>query len=258
MGDVEVRCSFCGQRQAEGRRLITGPSVWICNECVDLCNHILANSGGVPASKNRRRDEPVAAESSRTVISSQILFEGPIFRVARDWLREPSGLTVVRDVVLHPGGAGGLPLFDDGTVALVRQYRHPAGRELLEIPAGRIEAGETPEQTAAREIEQEIGVHPARLEKLAEFFATPGFCQEQLTVYLATELTPTGQQLDHDEELEVIYLPLEAAVSLVRQGEIEDAKTIIALLLAQETLEGSGRNSEIRSQKSEVGIRTDG
>jgi ADP-ribose pyrophosphatase len=123
-------------------------------------------------------------------------------------------------------------LFDDGRVALVRQYRHPARRELLEIPAGRIEAGETPAACAAREIEQEIGFRAGRLEKLAEFYSTPGFCEEKLYVYLATELAPCAQQLDHDELIEIVYLPFAEAVKMAERGEIEDSKTVIALLLA--------------------------
>lgn len=168
----------------------------------------------------------------RELIASQPIFKGIVFDVARDRLREAHGLEIVREVVRHPGGAGGLPLLADGRVALVRQYRHPARAELLEIPAGRLEAGESPETCAAREIEQEIGWRPGQMTKLAEFYSTPGFCEEKLYVYLATELTPAAQQLDHDELVEIVYLPLAEAVSLAERGEIEDAKTIIALLLA--------------------------
>src|SRR5262245_56531661 len=140
-------------------------------------------------------------------------------------------MEIIREIVRHPGGAGGLPMFDDGRVALVRQYRHPAGRELLEIPAGRIEDGEAPEMCAAREIEQEIGFRAGRIEKLSEFYSTPGFCEERLYVYLATELERVEQNLDHDEFVEVCFLSLAEAFAMVGRGEIEDSKTIIALLL---------------------------
>ncbi len=169
---------------------------------------------------------------ARELIDSERLFTGAVFDVERDRLREENGSEVVRDVVRHPGGAGGLPLFADGRVALVRQYRHPARRDLLEIPAGRVEIGEDAETCAAREIEQEIGFRAGRLRKLAEFYSTPGFCEERLYVYLATDLTQTAQNLDHDEQVEIVYLPLPDAVRLVERGEIEDSKTIIALLLA--------------------------
>ncbi|MFN6202097.1 MAG: NUDIX hydrolase [Acidobacteriota bacterium] len=168
----------------------------------------------------------------RRVSRSERLFDGPIFAIDRDRLTESNGMEVVRDVVRHPGGAGALPLFADGRVALVSQYRHPARAELLEIPAGRIEPGEDPELCARREVEQETGFRPGRIERLSGFYSTPGFCEEILHVFLATDLTPTRQQLDHDEVVEVHFLQLEEAVRMVHQGEIVDSKTIIALLLA--------------------------
>lgn len=168
----------------------------------------------------------------RELIESQNIFTGAVFSVERDRLREENGLEIVREVVRHAGGAGCLPLFDDGRVALVKQYRHPARRELLEIPAGKIEAGETPVECAAREVEQEIGFRVGRIEPLADFYSTPGFCEERLYVYLATALEQAEQNLDHDEFVEIIYLPLTEAVAMAERGEIEDSKTIIALLLA--------------------------
>lgn len=172
----------------------------------------------------------------RQLLDSQKIFTGAVFEVARDRLREDSGQEIIRDVVQHPGGAGGVPIFTDGRIALVRQYRHPARRELLEIPAGKIDAGESPAICAAREIEEELGVRVGRIEKLAEFYSTPGFCEEKLFVYLATELEPAQQKLDHDETVEIVYLSLAEAWQLVEQGEIEDAKTIIALMLTRQKL----------------------
>ena len=164
---------------------------------------------------------------------SELLFSGRIFTVARDRLLDENGLEIVREVVRHPGGAGVLPLFDDGRVALVSQYRHPARAHLLEIPAGRIEPGETPEACVLREIEEEIGAKAGILRKLSEFYSTPGFCEERLHVYLATELTPVPRRPDHDEVIEVVYLSLAEAVAMVHSGQIVDSKTIIALLLAE-------------------------
>ena len=169
---------------------------------------------------------------TREILHSSRLFDGPLFDIERDRIRDLDGSEIVRDVVRHPGGAGALPLFPDGQIALVRQYRHPARRELLEIPAGRIEPGESPEWCARREVEQEIGFQVGRIVPLASFYSTPGFCEEVLSVFLATELTPGQQQLDHDERLEVVFLPFEQALRMARQGEIEDSKTLIALLLA--------------------------
>lgn len=170
---------------------------------------------------------------AQRLLGSEKIFKGVVFDVERDRLREESGIEIVRDVVRHPGGAGALPLFDDGRVALVKQYRHPARRELLEIPAGRIEDGETPAACATREVEQEIGFRVGRMKKLTEFYSTPGFCEERLYIYLATELTPGSQDLDHDELIEIVHLPLDEAVRMAERGEIEDSKTIIALLMAK-------------------------
>ncbi len=169
----------------------------------------------------------------RQLLESEKIFRGAVFDIERDRLLEENGVEIVRDVVRHPGGAGALPLFGDGRVALVRQYRHPARRELLEIPAGRIETGETPEECAAREVEQETGFRTGRIEKLAEFYSTPGFCEERLYVYLATDLIPSSQNLDHDELIEIVCLPLTEAVKMIERGEIEDSKTIVALLMAE-------------------------
>lgn len=170
----------------------------------------------------------------RPVIGSERLFSGPIFAVERDRFYEHNGLEVTRDVVRHAGGAGALPLFPDGRVALVRQYRHPAGRDLLEIPAGKIEPDESPELAARREVEQETGHRVGKLEMLAEFYSTPGFCEEILSVYLATDLTPSRQQLDHDEVVEIEYLQFAEALAMIVRGEIVDSKTIIALLLTSQ------------------------
>ena len=167
------------------------------------------------------------------LLESEKIFKGAIFDVDRDRLLDENGIGIVREVVTHAGGAGALPLFDDGRVALVKQYRHPARRELLEIPAGKIEDGETPEMCAARETEQEIGFRAGRIEKLVEFYSTPGFCAERLYVYLATALTPSSQALDHDELIEVVYLPFGEALKMAECGEIEDSKTIIALLMTE-------------------------
>lgn len=172
----------------------------------------------------------------RQLIESEQIFHGAVFAVERDRLKEENGFEIVREVVRHPGGAGCLPLFNDGRIALVKQYRHPAKCELLEIPAGKIEVGETPMESAARELEQEIGFRAGRIESLADFYATPGFCEERLHVFLATELTPVEQNLDHDEFVEIVYLPLAEAVAMVARNEFDDSKTIIALLLAAQRI----------------------
>jgi ADP-ribose pyrophosphatase len=165
------------------------------------------------------------------VLDAEEVYHGRVIDVAVYTVRE-NDVTYKREVVHHPGGAGVVALFDDGTIPLVRQYRHPPVRYVLELPAGRLDAPERPEDCAARELEEEIGVRAGRLEKLAEFFTTPGFCEEKLWVFLATDLTATQQSLEGDEMLEIVRVPFARALEMVATGEIEDAKTIIGLLLA--------------------------
>ncbi len=165
------------------------------------------------------------------IIASQKIYAGRVFNVTVDTVREGE-VTYQREVVHHHGSAVILPVFDDGTVALVRQYRHPAVRYLLEAPAGSLFEGERPDDGAARELQEEIGLVAARMEKLTEFFVSPGFCEEKMWVYLATELSPGQQRLEEDEILEVVRLPIDEALEMITSGEIQDAKTIIALMLA--------------------------
>lgn len=165
------------------------------------------------------------------LVASNEIYQGRIFDVTVDTVREGE-TSYIREVVHHPGSAVIIPVFEDGTVALVRQYRHPAVRYLLEAPAGTLQRGERPIEGAARELEEELGVVAANLVKLSEFFVSPGFCEEKMWVYLATEMTETKQQLEDDEIVEVVRLPLSQALEMITAGEIEDAKTIIGLMLA--------------------------
>src|SRR5215510_1238776 len=163
-------------------------------------------------------------------IDSKKIFAGRVFDVTVDTVRE-HGLTYVRDVVRHPGSAVILPVFDDDTIAFVKQYRHPAVKYLMELPAGTLNDQERPEVGAARELEEELGLVAGKLEKLSEFFVSPGFCAEKMWLYLATDLTETAQRLEDDEMIEVVRLPINRALQMITDGEIEDAKTIIGLLL---------------------------
>ena len=165
------------------------------------------------------------------ILNSQRVFEGRVFNVTVDTVSEGE-LTYKREVVRHGGSAVIVPVHDDGTVVLVRQYRHPAVRYLLEAPAGTLAEGERPEVGAARELEEELGLLAARLEKLSEFFVSPGFLEEKMWVFLATELSEGTQRLDEDEVLDIVRLPIADALEMITSGEIQDAKTIIGLMLA--------------------------
>jgi ADP-ribose pyrophosphatase len=169
------------------------------------------------------------------VLESKEIFHGRVFDVSIDTVRE-GDTTYVREVVHHPGSAVILPVFEDGTLALVRQYRHPAVKYLLELPAGSLSERESPEEGAARELEEELGVVAGRMEKLTEFFVSPGFVEEKMWVYLATELTLTEQKLEDDEILEIVRVSFTRAFEMIEDGQIEDAKTIIGIMLAARRL----------------------
>jgi ADP-ribose pyrophosphatase len=165
------------------------------------------------------------------ILNSQKVFDGRVFKVTVDTISEGE-LTYQREVVHHHGSAVIIPVFDDGTVGLVRQYRHPAVRYLLEAPAGTLAEGERPEVGAARELQEELGLVASQLEKLSEFFVSPGFLEEKMWVFLATDLSEGQQLLDDDEILEIVRIPIEEALEMITSGEIQDAKTIIGLMLA--------------------------
>ena len=164
-------------------------------------------------------------------IDSKKVFSGRVFDVTVDTVRE-GDQTYQREIVHHGGSAVILPVFDDGTIALVKQYRHPAVKYLLELPAGTLNDQESPEVGAARELEEELGLVAGRMEKLSEFFISPGFLSEKMWLYLATDLQPTEQRLEDDEAIEIVRMPIERALQMITDNEIEDAKTIIGLLLA--------------------------
>ena len=165
------------------------------------------------------------------ILHSKEVFHGKVFSVTADSVLE-GDKTYQREIVRHPGSAAILPVFEDGTVALVRQYRHPAVRYLLEVCAGTLDERERPEEAAARELEEELGLVAGKMELLSEFFVSPGYCEEKMWLYLATDLTETAQRLEDDETVEVVRLPLSRALEMISDGEIEDAKTIIGLMLA--------------------------
>ena len=164
-------------------------------------------------------------------LDSTKVFSGRVFEVTVDTVRE-ADKTYVREVVHHRGSAVILPAFDDGTIALVRQYRHPTVKYMLELPAGGLDDRERPEEAAARELEEELGLVAGKLEKLCEFFVSPGFCAEKMWLYLATDLSETAPRPEDDEVIELVRLPIRRALQMITDGEIEDAKTIIGLMLS--------------------------
>ena len=166
-------------------------------------------------------------------LSTEEIYKGKVFDIRVDEIRE-GDITYKREIVVHKGSAVVIPVFEDGTVALVRQYRHAAGKSLLEVCAGTLNEGEDPEIGAIRELEEEIGVRAEKLEKISEFYVSPGFLTEKMHVYLATELTEVGQKLEADELLTIERHSIPAVLDMIRNGKIQDAKTMVGILLAAE------------------------
>lgn len=164
------------------------------------------------------------------MVSSQTIFEGKIVRVTVDEARLPNGRLATREVVYHPGGVAILALDTDNQVTLVRQYRYPIGQLLLELPAGKLDAGEDHLPAAKRELSEETGLEAGELTYLGHIYASPGFCDEALHMYLARDLTRARQHLDEDEFLDVVTMPFDTLVEQVMSGEITDAKTVATVL----------------------------
>jgi ADP-ribose pyrophosphatase len=157
------------------------------------------------------------------------IYTGQVVTLNVDTVALPNGITVDLEVVRHPGAAAVVPLKDDGTVILIRQFRHAAGGFIYEIPAGKLHPGEDPKVCAVRELEEEVGYRTDKLELLSSIFTAPGFTDEVIHIYKATGLTTGRQQLDRDEVLEVIEMPLLEAIRMIETGAIRDAKSIVGL-----------------------------
>ncbi len=157
------------------------------------------------------------------------IYTGKVVTLNVDTVKLPNGVTIDLETIRHPGAAAVVPMKDDGTVVLIRQFRHAAGGFIYEIPAGKLSPGEDPLHCAARELEEEVGYRAASFELLSSIFTAPGFADEVIHVYKATGLIQGRQQLDHDEVLEIVEMPLSAAMERIVDGTIRDGKTIVGL-----------------------------
>lgn len=168
-----------------------------------------------------------------TILSSDAVYQGRILDVALEEHVLPDGRQSLFEIIRHPGGAAVLPILPDGQVLLIRQFRPAIGAMIYEIPAGRLEVNESPLECAGRELIEEVGYQAAQITPLGGFWSTVGFCDEYIHLFLGRGLTASEQALEPDEVIELCPMPLDAALSKVKNGKILDSKTQLALLRYQ-------------------------
>ena len=167
------------------------------------------------------------------LIKSETLLQGRVFRIRRDTLKTPDGRETKFEIIEHGGSVVVIPVDEHGDMYFVPQYRHAAGMDLLELPAGTRDGDEPYEECAAREIREETGMEAGKLQKVGEFFLAPGYSSEFMEVYLATDLKHNPLEADEDEFLSVEKYPVRQAIEMAERGEMPDAKSLAALLMAK-------------------------
>ena len=165
-------------------------------------------------------------------INQETVFSGRIIEARVDTLLMPDGRQITREVIHHPGAVAIIPIDAEDNALLVRQYRYPVEQDLLEIPAGVIEEGESPDDTAQRELREETGYASRNLRALGGIYSSPGFCDEILYIYLARDLVESELPGDEDEDITVERVPMSDVGKLIKFGEIQDAKSVAGLLMA--------------------------
>ena len=169
------------------------------------------------------------SKSERT-LSTQQIYQGRAVNVRVDTIQKADGKKTTREVVEHADCVAVVVLDAQSNFLLVRQFRHPVGKSLLEVPAGGVDPGEEPVESVRRELQEEIGYFPQKIERLGGFYSTPGYCTEYLHCFLATDLVPSRLVAEDTDDIELVRVPTEQILRLIASGEINDAKSIAALL----------------------------
>jgi ADP-ribose pyrophosphatase len=164
------------------------------------------------------------------VVQHQVLHRGKVVDLFVDTIRLPSGKEAIREVVHHPGGVVAIPILEDGRLLLIRQFRYPLQKYILEFPAGKLDSGQPPLETMQRELEEETGYHAGDLRYVLSFHTSPGFCDEVIHLFTASDLTHAGQRLEEGEHILVESYTLEECLHMIQTKDIADAKTILGLL----------------------------
>lgn len=176
-------------------------------------------------------------DMTEKTLESRRVFDGKLLHIDVDTIALPNGQQAIREVVRHPGGVCVLPLHDDGTVSVVRQFRYPYKELVTELPAGKLEPGEDPAQAIRRELSEETGFTAGEWHDMGLFYPTPGYTDERLHLYFARDLRPGPTHPDEDEFLECARVPLEELLDAVMSGEIVDGKSIALILKVKRFLE---------------------
>jgi ADP-ribose pyrophosphatase len=164
------------------------------------------------------------------ILDSEIVFQGLVFGVRRDRVKEPGGVVATREIIIHHGSIVVLPVFPDGSILLIRQYRHAAGSFLWELVAGHLERGESKSRGAHRELVEETGYSARRMRLMLEIFPSPGFVTERMWIYLATGLTKGVARQEYDERITSKRVSLATAERMIRNGTVRDSKTVAGIL----------------------------
>jgi ADP-ribose pyrophosphatase len=171
-------------------------------------------------------------DRSERLIDGKRVYSGRTLNIDLDRVLLPNGNTADLEVIRHPGASAVVPVLEDGQVVLIHQFRYAAGDFIYEIPAGKLDPGENPIDCARRELAEETGYQARSLSPLLSFLTTPGFCDEEIHIFLARELSAGKQDLEMNEVLEVRHFPISRALEMIREGTIKDGKTIIGLYAA--------------------------
>lgn len=192
------------------------------------------------------------AKQMAQVLSSEMLYEGPVFGLRRDELIEPTGLRTKREVITHPGSVVVLPVLPDGRIVMIQQYRHATRQFLWELVAGRMEPGEDPKEAAARELAEETGYRAKKLKVFLDVFPTPGFLEERMYLLLASDVKPGTANPEEDEKIiSAVYEPAKLE-QMIGRGELRDAKSIAGLLYYFRFISSSKRKRKSRKKRKKT------
>ncbi len=164
------------------------------------------------------------------VVSREEIYRGKVVSLCVDTIRLPTGATAIREVVHHPGGVVAVPVLDDGRLVLIRQFRYPLQKYILEFPAGKLDISLPPLETIAREVEEEIGYRAGEITHETSVYTSPGIIDEVVHLFIARSLVPASQSLEDGEHITVEAYTLEECLHMIETGEIADAKTIVGIL----------------------------